>query len=250
MKCGEIWARSARSSACASRSSCAASARQLDLGGDEAGDLAHHARVLRPQPSLRAVERGEPADPLAADDQRRDHRVPVRVRPALDRDALGVRQPVAARRRQPVRGQHVAAVVDQHPAACVSACRCPIALPADSRVSPLRRCGSVAAAACSAERTPSSPGASTRRGAREPAERDHRGGEHHAEQHTEQDVHAASIRRPMRPASGAGGSSTRRRPCPRTRVGRRGRRAGRPVEVPRHRVPRAAARTHALPSCV
>ena len=82
------------------------------------------------------------------------------------------------------------------PTAFVSACRCPIALPADSFVSPWRRCGSVAAAACSADRTPSSPGASTRRGARKPPDRDRRRGEHHTEQHAEQDVHTGNLKGP------------------------------------------------------
>ena len=191
MKCGEIWARSARSSACASRSSCCGERRQLDLGGDEARDLADHARVLGPQPPLGPVERGQAPDPLAADDQRRDDRVAERVGPADDLDAR--RRPAASRGRAcgPSAARTVSPSSISTPAACVSACRCPIALPADSRVRPLRRCGSVAAAACSAGAHALLPGASTRRGREQAADREHRRGEHHAEQETEHDVHAA-----------------------------------------------------------
>ena len=198
MKCGEIWARSARSSAWARRSSCAASARQLDLRRDEARDLADHARVLGPEPSLGAVERGQPADPLVADDERRDHRVAVRVRPALDRDPLGVRQPL--RRRvagaHAVRGEHVLAVVDQHPdrvrervqvhdRLARRLLRQPFAQVRERRRRGVQRRPH---ALLAGRQHPPRP--------REPPERDRRRGEHHPEQHAEQDVHTGNLKGP------------------------------------------------------
>ena len=71
MKCGEIWARSARSSARASRSPCASISRQLDHRRDQRGRLADHARLLQPQPARagrrarRARRPGGPGPPAA-----------------------------------------------------------------------------------------------------------------------------------------------------------------------------------------
>ena len=195
MKCGEICARSARSSACASRSSCAASADSSTWAETSAGDLGHHPRVLRPQPPLGAVERGEPADPLALDD--------AAARPPCARTGSGPRSTATrsesgshsrVRRGQPVGGEHLAAVVDQHARGLRQRVQVPdrlarrLAREPAAQVRERRRRGvqrGAHALLAGREHPP-------RR--RQPADRQRRGGEHDAEQHAEQDVHPPSIR--------------------------------------------------------
>ena len=192
MKCGEICARSARSSACASRSSCSASADSSTCADTSAATSRHHARVLRPQPALRPVERGEPADPLAADDQRRDHRVAERVRPALAPPPA--RSPGSQSRSvagSPSAASTVSPVVDQHARGLRQRVQVADRLPGRLAREPLaqvrerRRRGVQRLAHTLLTRREHPP----RR--RQPADREHRGGEHHAQQHAEEYVHAA-----------------------------------------------------------
>ena len=72
MKCGEIWARSARSSAFASRSDCCSSSASSSWARDEARSLGDRAGVVGGQAAAARVQGHERADPLAGDDQRRD----------------------------------------------------------------------------------------------------------------------------------------------------------------------------------
>ena len=198
MKCGEIWARSARSSAWARRSSCAASADSSTCA-DTRLATSETTRVSSGRSRRSgAVERGEPADPLAADDERRDHRVAVRVGPALDRHPLGVRQPFGRRvaGAHAVGGEHALAVVDQHPDRVRQRVQVPDRLARRLLRQPLaqvrqrRRRGVQRRphALLAGREHPPRP--------REPPERDRRRGEHHAEQHAEQDVHTGNLKGP------------------------------------------------------
>ena len=80
MKCGEICARSARSSAWARRSSCSRTHRQLDLRGDQAGRLLHHPQLVAARAPLGAVEGDQRPGALALHGQRREHRRAQRAR--------------------------------------------------------------------------------------------------------------------------------------------------------------------------
>ena len=209
MKCGEIWARSARSSARASRSACASSSDELDLRATRGSPSPATVRVSsgvsrRP----RANSATSVPTELAADDERRDDR----RRRAGSRGARSGSRTRHARGRRGRRrqlGERIAARVvivrrrrrtrarcSRSASATAAACgerpqlRRPPCAPCP-RERPRRRSGSITVAAWSADCIACPSLEMTRGGRSRRAAGDQRRGDRPADDDTQNDLHSA-----------------------------------------------------------
>ena len=180
MKCGEIWARSARSSASASRSCWASTSASASWAADQRRGVGDHADLLGPH-AARAARGARRASRRGARRRAAARRPPRAAgsrapRSARARRARGRRgassnsvdggSPAGGgrrrRRRSPARGRRPASATAGAPGRRAQVRRRLRAAVAASR--PCRRCGSVAVAACSAALHARASGLSTRRG--------------------------------------------------------------------------------------
>ena len=239
MKCGEIWARSARSSARASRSPCASTSESSSIARHQRRRLGDHARLLQPDPAA-AGRRARPACRPAAPGRPAARRSPsAACRPACSqcrRGSTRTRSPAAwptsassssparwwsradaVEREQPVAGRR-----PRRPGAPVSVRRCGAAgrraarrqAAAQVREHRGRRVhGAVHRRALGVDHPP--------RPGDEPPARGERRREHHAQHHPQCDVHPAREHRlaqppfvaPQPPFVAAGDASGERGGC-------------------------------------